>query len=64
MPPEVEIGIKLGSKVIMMAGPLAGMEGIFRGYLRGQERAQVLMEFLRQKNLVEVDTTDLAVARA
>lgn len=64
MPPEVEIGIRLGNKVMIMAGPLAGMEGIFRGYLRGGERASVLMEFLRQRNLIEVDTEDLADVRA
>ena len=64
MPPEIEIGIKLGNKVMIMAGPLTGLEGIFRGYLRGRERAQVLVEFLRQKNLVEVGTQDLAEARA
>jgi len=64
VPPEVEIGIKLGNKVMIMAGPLTGMEGIFRGYLRGGERANVLIEFLRQKNVVEVDTEDLAAARA
>ena len=64
MPPEVEIGIRLGNKVMIMAGPLAGMEGIFRGYMRGGDRARVLMEFLRQKNLVEVDTEDLAAVRA
>jgi len=64
LPPEIEIGIKLGSKVMIMAGPLTGLEGIFRGYLRGRERAQVLVEFLRQKSLVEVGTQDLAAARA
>jgi transcription elongation factor/antiterminator RfaH len=64
VPPEIEIGIKLGNKVMIMAGPLTGLEGIFSGYLRGRQRAQVLVEFLRQKNLVEVDTTDLAAARA
>jgi transcriptional antiterminator RfaH len=64
MPPEVEIGIKLGSNVMIMAGPLSGMEGVFHGTLRGGERARVLVEFLRQKNLVEVDTDDLTVARA
>jgi len=64
MPPEIEIGIKVGNKVMIMAGPLSGLEGVFRGYLRGRERAQVLIEFLRQKNVVEVDTTDLAAARA
>jgi hypothetical protein len=40
------------------------MEGIFRGYLRGGERARVLLEFLRQKSLVEVETDVLAAARA
>jgi len=64
VPPEIEIGIKLGNKVMIMAGPLTGLEGIFRGYLRGRERANVLVEFLRQKNLVEVGTDDLAVVRA
>ena len=64
MPPEIEIGIKLGNKVMIMAGPLTGLEGIFRGYLRGRERANVLVEFLRQKNLVEVGTEDLAAVRA
>ena len=64
MPPEVEIGIKLGNKVMIMAGPLTGIEGVFRGYMRGGARAQVLMEFLRQKNLIEVDTEDLTVVSA
>ncbi len=64
MPPEIEIGIKLGNKVMIMAGPLSGLEGVFRGYLRGRERANVLIEFLRQQSLVEVDTEDLAEARA
>jgi transcription antitermination factor NusG len=64
VPPEIEIGIKLGNKVMIMAGPLSGLEGIFRGYLRGRERAQVLVEFLRQKSLVEVGAEDLAAVRA
>jgi len=64
MPPEIEIGIKLGNKVMIMAGPLSGLEGVFRGYLRGRERAQVLVEFLRQKSLVEVGAEDLAAVRA
>lgn len=60
VPPEVEIGITLGRKVMIMAGPLTGLEGVFRGYMRGGERAAVLLEFLRQQTLVEVDTEDLA----
>ena len=56
--------IEKGSKVRVMAGPLKDMEGIFRGYLRGGQRARVLMEFLRRRSLVEVETELLAVARA
>jgi len=37
---------------------------VFRGYLRGRQRARVLMEFLRRSNLIEVDTELLAVVRA
>ena len=63
VPPEVEIGIRLGNTVMIMAGPLEGMEGIFRGYLKGRERARVFLEFLRQKTLIEVDTDHLAAVR-
>jgi transcription antitermination factor NusG len=63
VPPELEIGIKLGNKVMIMAGPLQGMEGIFRGYIKGRERARVFLEFLRQKTLVEVDTEFLEAVR-
>ena len=64
IPTEMECGIELDRKVRVMAGPLKGMEGIFRGYLRGGQRAKVLMEFLRQRNLIEVETELLAVVRA
>ena len=59
---EVEHGFRKGQRVRLMAGPLQGMEGVFRGYLRGGQRAKVLMEFLRAQSLVEVDATALAVA--
>jgi transcriptional antiterminator RfaH len=64
VPTELELGIENGRKVRVMAGPLEGMEGIFRGYLRGGQRARVLMEFLRRRSLVEVETELLAVVRA
>ena len=64
VPTELELGIEDGRKVRVMAGPLKDMEGVFRGYLRVRQRARVLMEFLRQKSLVEVDTELLAVVRA
>jgi len=46
-----------------MAGPLKGLEGVFKGYLRGRQRAQVLMAFLRTQHLVEVDTEAVAAVR-
>jgi transcriptional antiterminator RfaH len=64
VPTELELGIESGRKVRVMAGPLEGMEGVFRGYLRGGQRARVLMEFLRRRSLVEVETDLLAVVRA
>jgi transcription antitermination factor NusG len=64
MPPEIEIGISLGRSVKIMAGPLAGLEGVFRGYTKGRERARVFVEFLRQKTVVEVETDLLAAARS
>jgi transcription antitermination factor NusG len=64
VPTELELGIEDGRKVRVMAGPLKDMEGVFRGYLRGGQRARVLMEFLRQQSLVEVETELLAVVRA
>ena len=64
VPPEIEVGLRLGCKVMIMAGPLAGLEGVFRGYVKGNERARVFLEFLRQKTTVEVETDLLAAARA
>ncbi len=64
IPTELEFGIEAGRKVRVMGGPLKDMEGIFRGYLRGGQRARVLMEFLRRRSLVEVETELLAVVRA
>jgi transcriptional antiterminator RfaH len=64
VPTELELGIEDGRKVRVMSGPLEGMEGVFRGYLRGGQRARVLMEFLRRRSLVEVETELLAAVRA
>jgi transcription antitermination factor NusG len=64
LPVEQEEGISRGSTVRVMFGPLEGIKGVFRGYLRGRERAKVLMDFLRNRHEVEVDTAALAVVRA
>jgi transcription antitermination factor NusG len=61
---EVTREIPAGSTVRVMAGPLEGLSGVFTGYLRGKERAGVLMEFLRDRHEVEIDANVLAVVRA
>lgn len=63
LPEEITHGIRKGEKVRVMGGPLRGMAGVFRGYLRGRERAQILLEFLRTERLIEVDADVLQIAR-
>ena len=64
LPEEIAEGIPKGATVRVMAGPLEGIKGVFRGYLRGKERARVLMDFLRSRYEVEVDAATLARVRA
>ena len=64
LPVEQEEGIPEGSQVRVMSGPFAGFEGVFRGFLRGRERARILVEFLRGRRRIEVDANVLAVLRA
>jgi transcription antitermination factor NusG len=64
LPDEEAEGIEVGATVRVMAGPLEGIKGVFQGYLRGKERATVLMEFLRTRHKVEVDAAALAKLRA
>jgi transcriptional antiterminator RfaH len=64
LPLEAEKGIPNGASVRVMAGPLEGIKGVFQGYLRGKERAKILMDFLRNRHEVELDASALAVVRA
>ncbi len=64
LPREVTEGIARGSKVRIMEGPLTGLEGVFTGYLRGRQRARVLMEFLRTRQEIELDAAALAPLHA
>ncbi len=53
--------IPKGQRVKVMGGPLRGLEGVFSGYLKGGQRARVLLEFLRTRRRIEVDVTALSV---
>ncbi len=50
-----------GQRVRIMSGPLRGLEGVFDGYLRGGDRARVLVEFLRSRRPVEVEALAVKV---
>jgi hypothetical protein len=64
LPTEEVEGIPIGTTVRVMSGPFEGVSGVFKGYLRGKERAKILMDFLRNRHEVEVDTEVLAMQRA
>lgn len=64
IPSELESGIAAGDTVRIMGGPLRGLDGVFKGYLRGRQRARVLTEFLKAQKVVEVDADLLAVVHA
>jgi transcriptional antiterminator RfaH len=62
--PDPEAGqLKTGQRVLIGGGPMRGLEGVFQGYMRGGERAQVLIDFLRSQRHIEVDATALAAVR-
>ncbi len=62
--PDPEAGqLHPGDRVLIGGGPMRGLEGVFEGYLRGGQRAQVLIDFLRSQRHIEVDATALAVVR-
>jgi transcriptional antiterminator RfaH len=64
VPIEQETGIPEGAAVRIMSGPFAGFEGVFSGSLRGGERARVLLDLLRGRRSIEVDSHVLALAGA
>ena len=52
------------AKVKVLDGPLRGMEGVLRGYLRGGQRARVLLRLLCGNRLIEVDANCLRYLNA
>jgi transcription antitermination factor NusG len=64
LPDEEAHGIPEGATVRVMTGALEGIKGVFKGYLRGGERARILMDFLRARHEVEIDAAALAMLRA
>ncbi len=61
VPEDFRRGIGKGSRVRIMGGPLRGFEGVFEGYLKGGQRARVLLDFLRGRRMVDVDVSALAL---
>jgi len=61
LPWERKPGIRAGTTVAITEGPLKGIEGVFKNYLNGLERARVLVNFLQRSTHVEIDTMHLKV---
>lgn len=55
--------IEKGEEVEMATGPLAGFQGKVVSVLPGKERVKVLLEFLGQEQVVEVDLFSLLLPR-
>lgn len=60
---ELSETIPSDSRVRVLDGPLRGMEGVLRGYLRGGARAMVLLHMLQGQRLIEVDAGVLRYLR-
>ncbi len=61
VPEDVVAPMQEGCHVRVMGGPLKGLKGVFNGYVKGGQRARVLLGLLRAQRVVEVDVTSLSV---
>lgn len=61
VPEDFRRKIEKGSRIRVMGGPLRGFEGVFQGYLKGGQRARILLDFLRSQRRVEIDVAALAL---
>ncbi len=61
VPDDLRRKMKKGSRIRVMGGPLRGFEGVFQGYLKGGQRARILLDFLRSQRRVEIDVAALAL---
>lgn len=51
--------LNTGDRVEIVEGPLRGLQGIFRGHLRGSERVAILLNILQQQTQVVVDADNI-----
>ncbi|MEN8165009.1 MAG: hypothetical protein ABFS37_12830, partial [Acidobacteriota bacterium] len=56
---EIDRGLEPGCLVNISGGSLHGLQGVFDGYVNGNDRAQIFVEFLRRRTLLEVETIRL-----
>jgi len=61
VPEDFRRKMEKGSRVRVMGGPLRGFEGVFEGYLKGGQRARILLDFLRSQRRVELEVAALAL---
>lgn len=53
---EVRAVLNIGDEVELTEGPMRGFKGIVDGWLKGQDRVRVLLDFLGRQNIVEIET--------
>ena len=59
VPETLHKALRKGQRVRIMDGPFKGLEGVFQGYLRGSQRALVLIDFLRRQQTIELGVNDI-----
>jgi transcription antitermination factor NusG len=61
---EVTYGVRVGDSVEVAEGPMRGLKGIVQGFLSGEERVRILLEFLGRESVVVVPASKLLSDRA
>ncbi len=56
---EIDRGLEPGCVVSISGGALEGIQGVFQGYVNGPDRARILVDFLRRRMMIEVETIRL-----
>ena len=51
---EVSFGVRVGDSVEVAEGPMRGLKGVVQGFLSGEDRVRVLLEFLGRDSVVVV----------
>lgn len=60
---EVVHGVRVGDSVEVAEGPMRGLKGVVQGFLSGEERVRILLEFLGRENVAVVPAAKILSER-